>query len=481
MASCLFVFIFSPSWANANYCEQDSFNPNQCLYQKLLDKGVFNKMVPSGYSIDTSKGFNGFEISTNYSASDVHLNDTVQTPALISDSSVVAYGCYKNNSLKIQGTSSIELEQYQSTSEAQSVDTSFDVSTEITTDTQLGTTNLKTDTNISYSLDTSQSNTKTDSSSTTTKNEIKVSESLTVSCGIDKGNTNYVGPHYFVYSQSADQITIQDADSGSPNVNANYDIQPDSNTDFTLHTYKNISSRDNSSLSVFLKTKNGNQCSFGVGPGTMDYQAYASNSCQNQDINWKNVRQFYLSTARGGWDQGNNFNGMVETKNGWAELNFQKNGWEALPLVNGNFKSFRFWNNSYYGSTDYKAVTAKLDDYLDYNFGDDVKNTDVLSYDDEKNSQTHRVNFIYNAKSYMGLQSSATQVPYFLFEPDRPNYSLSNIYQNCNQVVKIWNENCPNNTIQDIAITQNYPEDVKKEINKFIEQYDEEQTPLDTN
>ncbi len=108
-----------------------------------------------------------------------------------------------------------------------------------------------------------------------------------------------------------------------------------------------------------------------------------------------------------------------------------------------------------------------------------MKNTDVLSYDDEKNSQTHRVNFIYNAKSYMGLQSSANQVPYFLFEPDRPNYNLSDIYQNCNQVVKIWNENCPNNTIQDIA--QNYPKDVKEEINKFIEQYDEEQTPLDTN
>ena len=39
--------------------------------------------------------------------------------------------------------------------------------------------------------------------------------------------------------------------------------------------------------------------------------------------------------------------------------------------------------------------------------------------------------------------------------------------------------NKKNNTIQDIA--QNYPKVVKEEINKFIEQYDEEQTPLDTN
>ena len=68
---------------------------------------------------------------------------------------------------------------------------------------------------------------------------------------------------------------------------------------------------------------------------------------------------------------------------------------------------------------------------------------------------------------------------YFLFEPKRPNYSLSDIYQNCNQVVKIWNENCPKYNIQDIA--QGYDKVVKEEINKFIEQYDEEQTPLDTN
>ena len=34
---------------------------------------------------------------------------------------------------------------------------------------------------------------------------------------------------------------------------------------------------------------------------------------------------------------------------------------------------------------------------------------------------------------------------------------------------------------QSYKAPQNYPKVVKEEINKFIEQYDEEQTPLDTN
>ena len=60
----LFTLLVSTNSAKANYCEENPYDPYKCIYQKLLDQGTINQLTPSGFTLDTTQGFNGFKMNT---------------------------------------------------------------------------------------------------------------------------------------------------------------------------------------------------------------------------------------------------------------------------------------------------------------------------------------------------------------------------------------------------------------------------------
>lgn len=472
----LFTLLVSTNSAKANYCEENPYDPYKCIYQKLLDQGTINQLTPSGFTLDTTQGFNGFKMNTvNWKATIATLSDTQEKSVPMTDSSVNFYGCTKNDSITISGTSILKLEQYQSISSAQSTDTNTSATFELMTNSQFGTTNIKTDTNISYDINTQDSSSQTLSDTTEKTNSLSVNQKESINCGGKRiSKSSYNGPYVFIFSQNADQITITDT-KGSEDIKAFYDLYPEtSSTPFTLYFKKDTATT--TAMGVYMKNKNGGVCSFPVGPGFQNYQAYFGNTGDCGEY-WNSKSSYWFSNSKAGWS-GSCYSGSYKTKSGQ---------WKALPYSNGaaygmpndmdmsqGFVLSNYCNDVI--STEYQTVNPNLDAYLPWSALN--PNKFDSDYDDEQNSQYHRVNFIYNAKNYSGLDADTTLNAYFMFEPDRPVYDLSVIDSKCQKLVTNWNTACGGgNNLQQIIVDQDN-ETFVKEFNEYVKTYDQKQSQV---
>ena len=215
---------------------------------------------------------------------------------------------------------------------------------------------------------------------------------------------------------------------------------------------------------------------FLVGPGFQNYQAYFGNTGDCGEY-WNSKSSYWFSNSKAGWS-GSCYSGSYKTKSGQ---------WKALPYSNGaaygmpndmdmsqGFVLSNYCNDVL--STEYQTVNPNLDAYLPWSALN--PNKFDSDYDDEQNSQYHRVNFIYNAKNYSGLDADTTLNAYFMFEPDRPVYDLSVIDSKCPKLVTNWNTACGGgNNLQQIIVDQDN-ETFVKEFNEYVKTYDQKQSQV---
>ncbi len=475
----LFLILFSirvtTGSAQANYCTEDGYNPYNCIYQKLSDKGAINSLIPPGWQLDTSQGTNGFTMNpTNWKATNATLSDTMQSSNPLTESSISGFGCTKNNATKFSGQSNLELEQSQSISKAQTTNTSYGVTFNLQTDSQFGTTNITTETNLNYQVDTTESAATVSGSTSKTSNEINVNEVVNIECGGKRISKDaYNGPYYFNFFQNANQITITDTDS-SPDIKGYYDLYPETDrSTFTVAFKQVVSVLDTNSMGIYM-VAGGSQCNFGVGGGTVNYQAYFGNECKNFD--WGKMSGYWISTARAGWESC--FTGYYYTNykknNSWKPLPFSKSQ-TGIPSDMDSAQGFVLSNDCYKSETRTQTNTYNLKDYLPWDALD--SNNFASDYDDEKNSQYHRINFIYNAKTYNNIQSKINMTSYFLFNPSYADYSIENIYKNCRQLVTLWNDSCGQDNLQNIVIEMG-DDDYIAEFNDFVSKYDSDEPQI---
>jgi len=473
--STLFLILFSilvtTSSAQANYCTEEGYDPYKCIYQKLSDNGTINSLIPSGWQLDTSKGTNGFTMNTtNWIATSAKLTDTMQKAIPLTDSSIAGFGCTKNNATKFSGQSVLELEQSQSISNAQTINESYGATFNLHTDSNFGATQVTTDTNLSYQVDTTKSSATVNGSTSKTSNVINVNEVINIECGGKKiAKDAYNGPYYFDFFQNANQITITDTES-SPNIKGYYDLYPETAlSTFTVAFKQEQSVLDTNIMGVYMIGQ-GEQCNFPVNAGNVNYQAYSGNQCKNFD--WNKMSSYWFSNPRGNWEgscyTGNYYTNYKNKNNSWKTLPYAVNA-TPIPSDMDRGMGFQLTNNCRKTQTNYKSNKYNLSDYLDYTAIDaDNYSSD---YDDEKNTQYHRVNFLYNAKTYNNIQAKINMTAYFLFNPTYPNYSIDNIYQNCKQLVTLWNDACGTNNLQNIVIDMDNDSYVN-EFNDFVSEYD---------
>ena len=467
----LFSILVTTSSAKANYCTDGSFDPYNCIYQKLSDNGTINSLIPSGWQLDTSKGINGFTMNpTNWKSTNAVLTDTMQSPHLLTSTKLTGYGCTKNNATKFSGQSSLALEQSQSISDQQTINESYGVTFNLHTDSNFGATQVTTDTDLNYQVDTTKSNVTVSGSTTKTTNVIDVNEVVNIECGGKRVSKDaYNGPYYFEFYQNANQIQITDT-GGSDDIKGYYDLYPETElSTFTVAFKQEVSVRDENGMGVFMIGPGGKQCSFPVNAGSVNYQAYFANNCN--DFDWKNMKSYWFSNPRGNWE-GSCYTGSYYTNykknNSWKALPYAVNA-TSIPSDMDRGMGFQLTNNCRKTQTNYKSNKYNLSDYLDYTAIDaDNYSSD---YDDEKNTQYHRVNFLYNAKTYNNIQAKINMTAYFLFNPTYPNYSIDNIYQNCRQLVTLWNDACGTNNLQNIVIDMDNDSYVN-EFNDFVSEYD---------
>lgn len=471
----LFSILVTTSSAKANYCTDGSFDPYNCIYQKLSDNGTINSLIPSGWQLDTSKGINGFTMNpTNWKSTNAVLTDTMQSSDLLTSTKLTGYGCTKNNATKFSGQSSLALEQSQSISNSQTINESYGVTFNLHTDSNFGATQVTTDTDLNYQVDTTKSNVTVSGSTTKTTNLINVNEVVNIECGGRRISKDaYNGPYYFEFYQNANQIQITDT-KNSPNIKGYYDLYPETElSTFTVAFKQEVSVQDGNGMGVFMIGPGGQQCSFGVNAGSVNYQAYFGNNCK--DFEWKNMKSYWFSNPRGNWE-GSCYTGQYYT-------NYKKNNsWKTLPYsssstpVPGDMdtsQGFVLTNNCYKAQTNYQSIGYNLKQYLVWQA---IDPTNFISdYDDEKNTQYHRVNFIYNASTYNNIQSQANMTAYFLFNPTYATYSLDNIWGSCGQIVTRWNDSCGTNNLQNIVIGIDDDEYVEN-FNSFVSKYDQKES-----
>jgi hypothetical protein len=446
----LFSILVTTSSAKANYCTDGNFDPYNCIYQKLSDNGTINSLIPPGWQLDTSKGINGFTMNpTNWKSTNAVLTDTMQSPHLLTSTKLTGYGCTKNNATKFSGQSSLALEQSQSISDQQTINESYGVTFNLHTDSNFGATQVTTDTDLNYQVDTTKSNVTVSGSTTSTSNVINVNEVVNIECGGKRVSKDaYNGPYYFNFSQNADQIQITDT-SGNTDINGYYDLYPETElSTFTVAFKQDVWVQDVNGMGVNMIAAGGQQCNFGVG-NVVNYQAYSANQCGGFD--WKNMKSYWFSNPRGNWE--GCYTGSYYT-------NYKKNNsWKTIPYainatpVPGDMDTnmgFVLTNNCYKAQTNYQSINYNLKQYLAYQA---IDPTNFKSnYNDEKNTQYHRVDFIYNATTYNNVQSQIDMTAYFIFNPSTPSYSLDSILGACKKLVKNWNDSCGRNNLQNIVI-----------------------------
>jgi hypothetical protein len=136
---------------------------------------------------------------------------------------------------------------------------------------------------------------------------------------------------------------------------------------------------------------------------------------------------------------------------------------------------FVLTNNCYKAQTNYQSINYNLKQYLAYQA---IDPTNFKSnYNDEKNTQYHRVDFIYNAITYNNIQSEIDMTAYFIFNPSYPGYDLANTFQKCHQLVKNWNDSCGRNNLQNIVIDIGDDEYVNQ-FNTFLTDNEKSGEPL---